>query len=125
MAATYCRFTLIGRVLTEPKRIAYNKKDGTDSMICSFVVGVEPDEDEEAKVFRSMKMFSVKAYGKTAKTAYSSLSKNDYVFIEGTPTSILKRDARMLSEKLYYSELIAQKVVLLSRNIKTAHSREL
>lgn len=119
MSATYCRFTMIARVLTVPKMITYVKHTiGTEELLCSFIAGVAPrqDEKERAKT-RYLECFNVQAFGGIGKIAFNNLSVGDYIFVEGTPRSEKKNYGKDLSKCMFYSNFTADKIILLNRKI--------
>ena len=123
MSATFCRFTMIGRVLTQPRRITYNK-DGAENVLCSFIIGTEPNDAEDGKKAQYSNCYNIQAYGKIAKSILNNFSKDDYVYMEGYPKSV-KVAGHELGNTLFFTNYVAQYASLLNRAIKTAHDKEI
>jgi single-stranded DNA-binding protein len=121
--ATFARFQIIGRIQTAPKKYEYKTKDGEDEgMICTFIVGTEPTQNAETKKIACLNSFGITAFGKIAKSAFRNLGEGDFVFIEGKPTT-KKAAGKEYGNTLFWTEYIAERIVLLNRQIKTAYSR--
>jgi len=124
MSATYCRFTLIGRVLTVPKVIKYIKHtSGQEEELCCFIVGVAPKNRESVTKTENLGCFNIESFGGVGRTAFNNISVHDYVFIEGTPRSVKKNYGKDLSKSMFYSSFVADKIILLNRKIKTAWAK--
>jgi single-stranded DNA-binding protein len=115
--ATYAEFTIVGRVLTDPKKYEFTCPDGERDVLVTFIAGTIKDNAKK-KISERYNNYNIKAYKKTAKSIFCNVSKGDYVLVKGTPETV------RVNGEFFYTEYIVSRFLLLNRSTKSVYAKK-